>query len=139
MKKERYYLDDQGGSQMSVMSEDISPCILLNGGKGHALIVCENGSAKECIAFAQNTREEVRILGDDGNICGCISAERGSHQTTFEAVKKNKKKQNSKKHAEFNDMRWWIFEDERTGTCTATWYKEPPCIVITKRRNKNGK
>lgn len=77
------------GAQMSVLVDDLAPCILLNAGKGHSF-------------------------------------------------KKNKKKQNSKKHAEFNDMRWWIFEDERTGTCTATWYKEPPCIVITKRRNGDG-
>ena len=37
------------------------------------------------IAFAQNTREEVRDLG---NVAGCVSAESGSHQTTYVAVSK---------------------------------------------------
>ena len=32
------------------------------------------------IAFAQNTREEVRNLC---NVAGCVSAESGTHQTTY--------------------------------------------------------
>ena len=75
------YLDDQGGRQMLILKEDVSPCILLNGAKAHALIVCE--PMPKIVAFAQNTREEVRILGEDGNVAGCISAESGTHQTTY--------------------------------------------------------
>lgn len=33
------YLDDQGGGVMNVVDDDISPTILLNGAKAHALIV----------------------------------------------------------------------------------------------------
>lgn len=33
------YFDDQGGGVMKVVSEDVSPTILLNGAKAHALIV----------------------------------------------------------------------------------------------------
>lgn len=36
-------------------------------------------------AFTQNTREEVRDLGD---VSGCISAESGTHQTTYVCVRK---------------------------------------------------
>lgn len=82
MKEERpIYLDDQGGCQMQVLKEDVSPCILLNGAKAHALIVCKK--KPKVVAFTQNTREEVRILGGDGNVAGCVSAESGTHQTTY--------------------------------------------------------
>ena len=80
------YFDDQGGRQMQVLKEDVSPCILLNGAKAHALIVCEK--KREVVAFAQNTREEVRIIGEDGNVAGCVSAESGSHQTTYLCIPK---------------------------------------------------
>jgi len=33
--------------------------------------------------FTQNTREEVRLLGGDGKIAGCLSANSGSHQTNY--------------------------------------------------------
>lgn len=81
MYKDLIYLDDQGGRQMQILKEDVSPCILLNGAKAHALIVCEK--KPQVIAFSQNTREEVRIIGEDGNVAGCISAESGTHQTTY--------------------------------------------------------
>ena len=71
---------------MSVLKEDVSPCILLNGAKAHALIVCEQ--KHKVIAFAQNTREEVRMIGEDGQVAGCISAENGTHQTTYVCVPK---------------------------------------------------
>ena len=86
MEVERIYLDDQGGRQMQVLKEDVSPCILLNGAKAHALIVCEKKPT--VVAFAQNTREEVRVLGEDGNVAGALSAESGTHQTTYLCVRK---------------------------------------------------
>ena len=39
------------------------------------------------VAFARNTRDEVRLIGGDGNIAGCINAESGTHQTTYILVK----------------------------------------------------
>ena len=35
------------------------------------------------LAFAQNTREEVRIIGEDGDVSGSLSAETGTHQSTY--------------------------------------------------------
>ena len=85
MNGERIFLDDQGGQVMQVLTKDVSPTIMLNAGKAHALIVCEK---KQSIrAFAQNTREEVRMLGD---VAGCVSAEPGTHQTTYVCVNRRK-------------------------------------------------
>ena len=78
MLGERIYLDDQGGTVMQLLTEDVSPTLMLNAAKAHALIVCEPKSMVR--AFAQNTREEVRDLG---NCAGCVSAETGTHQTTY--------------------------------------------------------
>lgn len=36
-----------------------------------------------CIAFTQNARDEVRLIGGDGKIAGALSAQSGSHQTTY--------------------------------------------------------
>ena len=47
--------------------------------------VCYPKKQKKCIVFTQNTREEVRDLCD---VAGCVSAESGSHQTTYVAVRK---------------------------------------------------
>lgn len=41
IKEERIYFDDQGGGQMKIVTEDVSPCLLLNAAKKHALIVYE--------------------------------------------------------------------------------------------------
>ena len=71
---------------MNVLREDVSPCILLNGAKAHALIVCEKRT--KVLAFAQNTREEVRVIGEDGNVAGALSAESGTHQTTYLCIRK---------------------------------------------------
>ena len=86
MNGERIYLDDQGGQVMQVLSKDVSPTIMQNAGTAHALIVCEKKPIVR--AFAQNTREEVRMLG---NVAGCVSAEPGTHQTTYVCI--NKKRQ----------------------------------------------
>ena len=78
MTGDRIYLDDQGGRVMQDLSSDVSPTLMQNAGKAHALIVCE--PRVKVRAFTQNTREEVRDLGD---VSGCISAESGTHQTTY--------------------------------------------------------
>lgn len=87
MTGERIYLDDQGGSVMQILSKDVSPTIMQNAGKAHALIVCE--PRQKVDAFAQNTREEVRSLGD---VAGCVSAEPGTHQTTYVCINKRRKR-----------------------------------------------
>lgn len=44
------------------------------------------------LAFAQNTRDEVRILGEDGQVSGCLNAETGSHQQTYLCVRRRRRK-----------------------------------------------
>jgi len=41
------------------------------------------------VAFAQNSRDEVRVMGEDGEIAGSLSAETGTHQTTYLAFQSN--------------------------------------------------
>jgi len=85
------YLDDQGGSVMSVLKDDCSPTLLLNAAKAHGLIVCRKKN-KNVMAFAQNTRNEVRFIGDNGSgdIAGALSAESGTHQTTYLLIRGKK-------------------------------------------------
>ena len=83
MTGNRIYLDDKGGQVMQVLQKDVAPTIMQNAGKAQALRVCE--PKRKVDAFAQNTREEVRFLGD---VAGCISAETGTHQTTYVCIKR---------------------------------------------------
>lgn len=45
-----------------------------------------NSPAPAVVAFAQNSRDEVRLQGGDGGICGVLSAEPGMKQTTYICV-----------------------------------------------------
>jgi len=72
---------------MNILKDDVSPCLLLNAAKAHGLIVCQKKN-KSVIAFAQNTRNEVRILGEDGQVAGALAAEPGMKQQTYLVVKK---------------------------------------------------
>lgn len=38
---------------------------------------------EKILAFAQNTRDEVRLQGGDGQICGALAAQPGMKQTTY--------------------------------------------------------
>jgi DNA (cytosine-5)-methyltransferase 1 len=62
----------EGGAVPEVESEDIAPALRTDGG----------GSSKTFVAFAQNTRDEVRIQGD-GNVAGALAAEPGMKQQTY--------------------------------------------------------
>lgn len=86
------YLDDQGGSVMNVLKEDVSPTLMLNAAKAHALIVCQKVSRPKVVAFAQNARDEVRMIGTDGQVAGALAANNGMHQTTYIVVNKRKVK-----------------------------------------------
>lgn len=49
------------------------------------------GDAAPCVAYAmvaftQNCRDEVRLIGGDGQVAGALSAQSGSHQTNYVAV-----------------------------------------------------
>ena len=43
----------------------------------------DKGDQDPVIAFAQKTRDEVRLQGGDGQICGALGAEQGMKQTTY--------------------------------------------------------
>lgn len=70
---------------MHVLKEDCSPTMLLNAAKAHTLIIYERKPVKSVKAFTQNARNEVRFIGDNGSgeVAGALSAEPGSHQTTY--------------------------------------------------------
>jgi DNA (cytosine-5)-methyltransferase 1 len=41
------------------------------------------GGQPQAVAFAQNTRDEVRLFNDDGQIVGALSSERGAKQQSY--------------------------------------------------------
>ena len=45
----------------------------------------------QVIAFAQNTRDEVRILGEDRNVAGCVAAQAGMKQQTYLCIMRRRK------------------------------------------------
>ena len=45
-----------------------------------------NGGGQMAVAFAQNSRDEVRLMGGDGQIVGALAAEPGSKQTSYVAL-----------------------------------------------------
>ena len=61
---------EMSGTQCA-STEDISPALSVK----HTTAV----------AFAQNTRDEVRMVGGDGQIVGCLAAEAGMKQTSYVA------------------------------------------------------
>ena len=115
---------------MQVLQKDVAPTIMQNAGKAHALIVCE--PQREVDAFAQNTREEVRLLGD---VAGCISAETGTHQTTDVCIKR---KRRLGKIICVNPKSFGCGLDaEVSGTLMESCYKDPP-FVFRKERHGNS-
>ena len=63
-------------------TEDLAPTLRSMGHSGsHA-----NGGGQMAVAFAQNTRDEVRLINGDGQIAGALAAEPGMKQQTYCAV-----------------------------------------------------
>jgi DNA (cytosine-5)-methyltransferase 1 len=75
-----------GGQQMAVAFE-------MRGREGGAqfegphatanIRAASGGSSKSYVAFAQNSRDELRLLGGDGQSVGALAAEPGMKQQTF--------------------------------------------------------
>ena len=65
--------DKNGGHQLGVVDPDEHGAFTLNTADRHA------------VAFAQNTRDEVRLVGKDGSIVGALAAEPGMKQTSYVA------------------------------------------------------
>jgi DNA (cytosine-5)-methyltransferase 1 len=47
----------------------------------------DGGLPQQCVAFAQNTRDEGRLVGGDGQSAGALAAQPGMKQTTYVSVK----------------------------------------------------
>ena len=63
-------------------ADDLAPTLRAMGHDGsHA-----NAGGQVAVAFAQNTRDEVRLQGGDGQISGALSADPGMKQTTYLAT-----------------------------------------------------
>jgi DNA (cytosine-5)-methyltransferase 1 len=68
-----------GGGQMAV-------AVSLRGRDGGGTAELGGDYVMQPVAFAQNTRDEVRLQGGDGQIVGALAAEPGMKQTTYVAV-----------------------------------------------------
>lgn len=68
------------------ISDEIAGCLTAHMGKDDAPVVVDSANRKNPVpapfGFAQNTRNEVRIVGD-GTVCGALAARPGMKQTTF--------------------------------------------------------
>jgi site-specific DNA-cytosine methylase len=63
------------------VDQDVSPTLRsMNFTRSHI-----NGGGQLAVAFAQNTRDEVRLVGGDGSVVGALSADAGMKQTTYVA------------------------------------------------------
>ena len=67
--------DKNGGHQLGVTDPDEHGAFTLNTADRHA------------VAFAQNTRDEVRLIGGDGDVTGALAADPGMKQTSYVAQK----------------------------------------------------
>ena len=64
---------------------EISPTLrAMEFGDTHA-----NGGGQVAVCFAQNTRDEVRLIGGDGQITGALAAEAGMKQQNYVAFTQN--------------------------------------------------
>jgi len=61
--------------------DDRTVATLVSEGDAHSGFRDENGIIP--VAFTQNSRDEVRVIGEDGEVAGSLSAESGTHQTTY--------------------------------------------------------
>ena len=69
---------DYGADAMA----DLSPTLRAGGHSGSH----QNGGVMPAVAFTQNSRDEVRIIGGDGQIAGALCADPGMKQTTYLAA-----------------------------------------------------
>lgn len=72
-------LEDQGGSIINIRTDGVIGTLRRE----------THGHQPAVLAFAQNTRDEVRIIGGDGKIAGALAAESGMKQQTYVALNPN--------------------------------------------------
>ena len=65
----------------SSVSGDIAAPLRAYGGRSEG--VNDGKADTQCVAFAQNTRDEVRLIGGDGSHVGALPAQPGMKQQTY--------------------------------------------------------
>ena len=88
------YSDDDTASMLKSRDYKDATDLIAHTLKGEGFDASEDGTGRGTgrgtplvpVAFAQNTRDEVRLLGGDGQIVGALAAEPGMKQTTYVAV-----------------------------------------------------
>ena len=71
--------------------QNIQPCVITQDGENISRTLTARmdsspsieGRGPSIIAFAQNTRDEVRLIGGDGSLSGALAAQSGAKQTTY--------------------------------------------------------
>ena len=107
--------DKNGGHQLGVVDPDEHGAFTLNTADRHAVVMCMTDTQphsmvdgevcgaltatmhkdppvvgfadRHAVAFAQNTRDEVRLIGGDGDVTGALAADPGMKQTSYVAQK----------------------------------------------------
>ncbi len=70
---------DCKGTEVQTLTDGSHPTLRsMNHNTSH-----QNAGGHAAVAFAQNSRDEVRLMGGDGSIAGALSAEPGMKQTTY--------------------------------------------------------
>lgn len=83
--------DADKGDQDTVVAYDITGTLATNGASKTDVHTALRGrtpgqsesSTTTVVAFTQNSRDEVRLINDDGKIAGSIGADGGMHQTNY--------------------------------------------------------
>lgn len=78
-----------------------------------------NTSDRHAVAFAQNTRDEVRIFQDDGSVVGALSAQPGMKQTSYVCMTDTQPNTS--------------ISDETCGTLSTHTLKDPPVVAFDVR------
>ena len=72
---------DAKGTQVQTDATGTAPTLRAMGHAGSH----QNGGGQLAVAFAQNTRDEVRLIGGDGSIAGALAADPGAKQQAYVA------------------------------------------------------
>lgn len=73
-----------------------------------------DAAGPEAVAFAQNTRDEVRLVGGDGQVAGALAAQPGMKQQTYVCMT------DTQSHARIGE--------DVCGALSATMHKDPPVV-----------
>lgn len=88
----------------------------------------------QVLSFTQNSRDELRLLGGDGEVAASIMAESGTHQSTYVAVlgAKRRRRETWAWDTKYSSSRHGCFKGNREfiTTFVGSAYKETPMILV---------